>query len=444
MKNFLYQPIDNAPLVVFRILYGLLVAAESFGAIATGWVKRVMIEPDFTFSHIGFEWIQPLPGNGMYFYFAAMGVLGIMIMLGFYYRFTALLFAFMWLAVYLMQKSAYNNHYYLLALVAFIMAILPAHRYASIDARRNPELKKLTMPRWISLFMISHIAIVYFYATIAKFYPDWLDGTFIRILFSSKTHYPVIGQIFDKHWFHLFIAYSGMFFDGLVVPFLLWRRTRTLALLASLFFHLFNAVFIQIGIFPFFALSYILFFYEPETIRKIFLRFKPAQLSKESFDPDCELQPWLKFVFIPFLIVQFLLPLRHNFIEGNVFWTEEAHRHSWRMMLRSKSGIGTFTVVDNNTGEKTNVNVHEMVTTKQAKSLFTKGDFIWQMAQRLKKQDAAEGKSISVYANIHVSLNGRPMLPYTNPKVDIANVKWKQWRHNEWIFLHPDELIYAK
>jgi vitamin K-dependent gamma-carboxylase len=260
MKNFFYKPIDNSPLIVFRILFGVLIAAESFGAIATGWVYETLVRPEFTFSHIGFEWIQPLPGYGMYFYFAAMGVLGIMIMLGWYYRLSALLFAFMWLAVYLMQKSAYNNHYYLLALVAFIMVLMPAHHYASIDAKRNPSIRQLTMPRWVSLTMMAHIAIVYFFATVAKFYPDWLDGTFTRNLFMPKKHYPVVGFLFDKHWFHIFIAYAGIAFDGLVVPALLWSRTRTLALIASLFFHLFNAAIIHIGIFPFFALSYILFF----------------------------------------------------------------------------------------------------------------------------------------------------------------------------------------
>lgn len=83
MRFQLFKPIDNAPLIIFRIFFGILLAIESFGAIATGWVKRVFITPQFTFSHIGFEWLQPLPGNGMYYYFVVMGICGLMIMLGF-------------------------------------------------------------------------------------------------------------------------------------------------------------------------------------------------------------------------------------------------------------------------------------------------------------------------------------------------------------------------
>ena len=71
MKQRLFAPIDNAPLILFRIFLGFLLACETFGAIATGWVKSNFITPKFTFSFIGMEWLQPLPGSGMYFYFIA-------------------------------------------------------------------------------------------------------------------------------------------------------------------------------------------------------------------------------------------------------------------------------------------------------------------------------------------------------------------------------------
>ncbi len=38
------------------------------------------------------------------------------------------------------------------------------------------------------------------------------------------------------------------------------------------------------------------------------------------------------------MIWQVYLPVRHYFIPGNVFWTEEGHRMAWRMMLRNKAG----------------------------------------------------------------------------------------------------------
>src|SRR5690606_33455126 len=187
-------------------------------------------------------------------------------------------FTLMWTGVYLMQKEAYNNHYYLLILVCLIMLFLPAHRYFSIDAKQNPEIKSLSIPVWCSWVMIAQMAIVYFFATVAKFYPDWLDGTFTNKLFINRTHFLIVGELFSKQWFHIFIAYIGILFDGLVIPMLLWKRTRNIALLASFAFHLFNSIVLQIGIFPYFALSFAVFFYEPETIRKIFFKKKPLYI----------------------------------------------------------------------------------------------------------------------------------------------------------------------
>src|SRR4051812_28265820 len=126
MKQRLFLQIDNAPLIIFRIFLGFLLACETFGAIGTGWVKNNFIEPTYTFSHIGMEWLQPLPGYGMYIYFTVMGILGLLVMIGYKYRWSMGLYTLLWAGVYFMQKTSYNNHYYLLLLVCLIMLFLPA------------------------------------------------------------------------------------------------------------------------------------------------------------------------------------------------------------------------------------------------------------------------------------------------------------------------------
>ena len=118
MKTYLFKHIDNSGLVVFRVIFGLLCFLESVGAVLSGWISRTLVEPDFTFSFIGFEWLQPLPGNWMYAYYIVMGLMGLFIMLGYKYRMSMFAFAIMWTATYLMQKSSYNNHYYLLMLLS--------------------------------------------------------------------------------------------------------------------------------------------------------------------------------------------------------------------------------------------------------------------------------------------------------------------------------------
>ena len=105
MKKRLFAEIDNAPLIIFRIFFGFLLACETIGAIFTGWVKANFIDPQFTFSHIGMDWLQPLPGNGMYFYFIAMGILGLLVMVGYKYRLSLGLYTILWAGVYFMQKT---------------------------------------------------------------------------------------------------------------------------------------------------------------------------------------------------------------------------------------------------------------------------------------------------------------------------------------------------
>lgn len=435
MKPNFFKNIDNAPLIVFRIFFGFLIAVESFGSIATGWVRSVYVEPELHFQHIGFEWLKPLDGNGMYYYYALMGIFGLLVMLGYKYRWSLLAFTLMWTGVYLMQKEAYNNHYYLLILVCLIMLFLPAHRYFSIDAKQNPEIKSLSMPVWCSWVMVAQMAIVYFFATVAKFYPDWLDGTFTKNLFINRTHFPIVGELFSKQWFHIFIAYMGILFDGLVIPMLLWKRTRNIALIASLIFHLFNSIVLQIGIFPYFALSFAVFFYEPETIRKIFFKKKPLYIPEGI---SYEKKNYLIYFFVPFFFIQLILPIRHYFIKGDVFWSEEGHKMSWRMMLRSRTGITSFMVVDKNTGEKSYYRTYKKLKNKQIRLVGSQPDAIWQMAQYIKQEYAEQGKDVAVYVESKVSINRHPYKKFIDETVDLASVKWDFFKHSDWIILYDD------
>ena len=429
MRLELFKPIDNAPLIAFRIFFGLLLAAESFGAILSGWVKRVFIDPEFTFSHIGLEWLQPLPGNGMYYYYTVMGFLGVLIMLGYRYRLSLFAFTVLFLGVYLMQKSSYNNHYYLLILICLMMLFLPAHKYASLDAKNNPTIKSLCMPQWCSWVMIGQLLIMYFFAAIAKFYTGWLDGTFPKILFLGSP-FQSLKPILNHPFFHLFIAYSGIAFDLFIVPLFLYRKTRTIAFFAALFFHLFNAVFLQIGIFPFFALTFVVFCYPPDFIRKVFFKRKPKlKIVEHSFTS----QPVLVWFFIPYFIIQLVLPLRHYMIPHDVLWTEEGHRLSWRMMLRARNGQTQFRIIDKTTNTLIAYDYKKRLTPKQQKFVAAYPDGIWQMAQIIKKEFARKNQKICIYVDAYVSINGGPYHVFIDPNVDFATAKWNYFCHIEWI-----------
>ncbi|WP_345275933.1 HTTM domain-containing protein [Litoribaculum gwangyangense] len=437
LNKFLFKHIDNSALVVFRIIFGLLCFLESVGAIFTGWVKDTLIEPAFTFSFIGFEWLQPLPGNGMYFYYVVMGIFGLFVMVGYKYRFSIICFTFMWTATYLMQKSAYNNHYYLLVLVSSIMVFLPAHKYASLDVKLNPKLKSISMAQWCKWVIVLQLFIVYTYASLAKLYPDWLDNTFIELLLKPKSNYFLVGDWLQQKWVHYTLTYGGILFDGLIIPLLLFKPTRKYAFIVALFFHLFNSFVLQIGIFPYLALAFTLFFFEPQTIRNIFLKKKPLYSSEEVIVPNFKTPAII--IFLIYFLLQIGFPLRHYFFEDDVLWTEEGHRLSWRMMLRAKSGYAIYKVENKETGKIHNINLDNYLTKKQQRSATTKPDIIWQFAQRLKKQFKQDGQDVSVYVNCKVSINGKPYKTLINPEIDLANEKWNPFKHSSWILPSNNE-----
>lgn len=430
--NFLFKRVDNSALVLFRILYGIILASEAIGSIALGAVRKLYIEPEFTFTFIGFEFLEPLPGNGMYVLFGLMGLAGVMVSIGFKYRWAILFYAIAWTYVYLLQKSSYNNHCYLIMLLNYIMVFLPASRAVSLDAHLDKSYKQNFMYRWIYVFIIALLWIVYAYASIAKFYPDWMDGSFIKHLMATR------GKDFEFlqiAWVQSAILHFGLFFDMLIIPFLLWKRTRWLAVAASFFFHIFNSIVFQIGVFPYLALSFLVFFFSTETLHKRFLWKKTYYNLGEVVVPK-----YKKLLIMSasiFLLVMLLLPLRHWFIKDDVLWTEEGHKLSWRMMLRSRSGYAVYTMVDKKTNVSTVVNLRERLSDKQYNSVQTKPDFMWQFAQRLKKEQAALGNDVAIYVNAQVGINGRPLTAFTDPTVDLAATSWSQFKHHEWILPSP-------
>jgi hypothetical protein len=431
MVNFLFKRIDNSALIIFRIIFGLLLVLESVGAIFTGWITRNLVNPKFTFSFIGFEWIQPLPGNGMYFYYALMGICGVLIMVGYKYRMSMIAFTLLWTGTYLMQKSSYNNHYYLLILLSAIMVFQPANRYLSVDAKLNPDIKKISMPQWCSAVFVLQMFIVYTYASIAKMYPDWLDASVMEVILKGKKDYWLVGDLLQQKWIHYFVSYGGLLFDGLIIPLLLFKPTRKWAFFISLFFHLFNSFVFQVGIFPYLSIAFALFFFEPKTIRNLFLKKKPLYDDKEVGVPNYK-TPFL-VVFMLYFIVQIGLPLRHWFFKDDVLWTEEGHRLSWRMMLRSKSGSTSYRVVDAKTNVAIPINLDDYLTKSQQRSASTKPDVIWQFAQHLKKDFDQKGIDVKVYVTAYVRVNNDKMQRLIDPKVDIASVQWTPLKHSEWL-----------
>ena len=140
-----------------------------------------------------------------------------------------------------------------------------------------------------------------------------------------------------------------------------------------------------------------------------------------------------------YFIIQLVLPVRHYFIQDDVLWTEEGHRLSWRMMLRSRVGSIRVFVEDKATGNREQIKLDDYLTKKQKGKVACYPDFTWQFAQYLKKENAKQGKDIGVFVINKVRVNKSKYREFIDPDTDLANVPWKHFSHNEWILPSKEE-----
>ncbi len=379
----------------------------------------------------------------MYLYFFLMGLWAWGIALGYRYRASAMLLTLFWGMAYFMQKTHYNNHYYFALIIAFLMCFLPANRYFSLDVKQRRIKEQLSCTQVCLWIFVAEITLVYTYAAIAKLYPGWIYGDFIHLRYSAQA------QWFENHfgWQHFadflrsqtlqqLVVWGGIFFDLFIVPMLLWKKTRTPALILTLIFHLANSIVLQIGIFPYFALSFALFFYSPDTIRRVFFKKKKPFLNQNYKNAY---QPFIMIIITFLFVIQTLLPLRHYLIKDDVFWTEEGHRLSWRMMLRTKSGYTSFTL-EMPDGKRQRLNIEDYLTRRQAQVMQTKPDMIWQWVQYVKKKYRERGiEGIKIFAKGKLSLNGGKYYPFINDTVDLAKTKWHIFKHEKWLLPSPKD-----
>jgi vitamin K-dependent gamma-carboxylase len=442
----LFEPVDIAFLVFFRIVFGAIMLWEVYRFFSTGWIQRYYIDPAFHFGYFGFEWVKPWPGNGMYIHFALLGVAAACIMLGFFYRIASPLFFLAFTYVFLLDQTRYLNHFYLVCLISFLMIFLPANRALSVDALLRPQMRTDVVPAWTLWLLRAQIGIAYFYGGIAKLNSDWLHGgepmrTWLRPLMSM----PAIGSIFQQEWVVYSFVYGGLLVDLLVVPLMLWRRTRLVAFSAAVVFNLINAAIFNIGIFPWFMLGATLIFFPPELMRRFARAFMTpgAALRTDEknqthvrtvkpYTPSCPAlgrnQKIVLGLLATYLVVQLLLPLRHFLYPGNVSWTEEGHNFAWHMKLRTKRGESLFTVTHPPTGQTWVVKPEEYLEARQVMKMSTKPDMILLFSHYLAEQKRREGyDNVEVRAQVTVSLNGRKPQVLIDPNVDLAQQSRSLW-----------------
>lgn len=443
--KYLSANVEAAPLAVFRIFFGLMMFISVIRFWLNGWIEKLYLEPDFHFSYFAFEWIKPL---GVYTYglFAVCGLAALSVAFGYKYRLAIVVFFLSFTYIELMDKTTYLNHYYFISLLSFLMIFLPAQAYYSVDALKSPKYKIQYIQKWHILSIQVLLAIVYFYAGLAKLNSDWLlEAMPLKIWLPSKFDIPVLGSFLSEEWVIYAFSWIGAVYD-LSIPFLLWnRKTRRIAFVLVVVFHILTRVLFPIGMFPYIMIVSALIFFDPVVHKRILrvisdlLKYRPKSLDNGKIYQELSL-PLKRIMLLLFFAIQFLFPWRYLLYPGELFWTEEGYRFSWRVMLMEKAGYAQFKIVAADSGKWFYVNNADFLTPFQEKQMAFQPDFILEYAHYLKEHYQQQGiKNPAIYIESAVSLNGRPSRPFIDPNVDLTS-KNESFKHKDWILPFEDEI----
>ncbi len=439
VDKVLLSPKRIEPLITFRILFGGLMAYGALRFMFRGWVEKLYVEPRFFFKFYGFYWVEDLGHVGSYVLYAVIAVSAFFVMLGLFYRYAAAMFFLSFTYSELIDATNYLNHYYLVCLLAFLLIFLPANKAFSLDVWLNRVKAVNLVPAWTINVIILQLTIVYTCAGLAKLNPDWLlDGMPLKVWLPEHKDFPLLGNVFSHTWSPYIFSWFGAFYDLSVAYFMMWRKSRPIAYVAVVVFHVLTKILFNIGLFPFIMIFSTLVFFSADFHAKLlgWIGYKKDNLNLEGLKYNMR---FLRPLLIVFFALQLALPFRYLLYPGNILWTEEGYRFSWRVMLVEKVGYATFYVRDKVSGRKSEVMNRDYLTSFQEKQMSIQPDFILQYACFL--ADVYSEKygidNPEVRVDSFVALNGRPSQRFIDPNVNLTKVS-DSFAHKSWVLPFED------
>jgi len=427
------RPVDASSLAVVRIALGLVGLLSVARIVAYGWVESLYTGPGHRFTYLGLAWVPQPTALQMRGLLATLALASLGLVLGWRSRLSAVAFlvAFAWIE--LIDATTYLNHYWFLTLVGALAVVAPLGRALSLDARRAGGPSTVATG-WVWLFRFQ-VGVVYAFAGLAKLQPDWLVHALpLELWLPARADVPLLGRLVGIEAVPHLFAVAGAAFDCLVVPLLLWRRTRLAAWIVLVVFHVCTWALFPIGVFPWLMVGAATVFFEPDWPRRLLARFG-ARVAVPRVRA-VRRSPVLLALAVVWVVVQLALPLRHLAYPGDHRWTGQGYRFAWNVLLVEKSGTVSFLVHEPSTGRTWVADPRDLYTPNQLRVMATEPDLIHQAAIEIAADERRRGHDVEVRVDAWVSLNARPAARLIDPTVDLAAEPRDPWS-DDWILPSP-------
>ncbi len=442
VSDALAQPVSALSLAVFRIALGGLLMWDCWRFLRYDRIYRYYIAPDFHFTYPGFGWVTPLPEPWLHAAWLAMGAAAVLVMLGLFYRVAIVALTLLFTYFFLLDRAEYLNHFYLTILFLILMCFMPAHRALSLDAGLRPSVAHPTVP-YAAVFMLrTQMEIMLIFAGLVKITPDWLAGEPLGLWLRAQADEMPLGFLFHHDSVIIAASWGTIALHLIGAPLLLWRRTRLATFLVYCVFHVANASFFNIGIFPWLTIAATTIFFAPDWPHRLmrWLQALVGSSDDQRIDPPAvtahvsrPLPQALLAGMALWLVVQIALPLRAGLFPTEVRWTGDGHEYSWRMRIYDRYADGVF-FVEAADGTAWTVDPVDFLTQRQVGKMLVRPDMIHQFAGHLEAvwREAGHG-DVVVRADIVKSLNGRPMQHYVDPSADLTAVSLNHFGPDAWV-----------
>ncbi len=433
------EQITIAPLVVYRVLFGLMLFYGGIHSILEDDILVRFITPKFFFKYYGLNWVGYVGEQGIYILYGIWLGASLLVLVGLFYRVAiiALFFAFTYL--HLLDATNYINHYYAISIFALFLVGLPANAAGSIDVWLSPKIRKKVIPQWYLSIFKWQVTIIYIGAAIAKMNTDWLLYAMpMRAWLLQQQDFPLLGVLFQYNWVHYVASWVGLLFDLTIVGWLIWKPTKRYAYLAVLGFHLLTGLLFNIGLFPFLMIITTTLFLPIDWHQKLVSKFDKS-LIFTSPTRNKNTPSWIIGLLTIHFVLQIIIPFRHWCYEGDAIWTEEGYRFSWWVMRAEKDGYATFYVKDRLSNRKWEVTNSDFLTPFQEKRMAIRPDHILQYAHHLSEVYSRRYGLVApiVTADVFVTINGRASQRLVDPNVNLT-AQMRKLQHYEWILLYPE------